>query len=95
MGWRFSRRIRVLPGVRLNVSKGGISTSVGGRGAWLTVGKRGSDTSLGVPGTGIRYTTHTPPGSDAEQPSSSRGASWLTIFVALALVGWALTRVMR
>ena len=38
MGLRFQRRIRIFPGLRLNVSKGGVSASVGTRGAWLTLG---------------------------------------------------------
>ncbi len=59
MGFRFSRRIKLFPGVRLNVSKSGISTSVGTRGAWLTFGNRGTRTTVGIPGTGISYTeTH-------------------------------------
>ena len=101
MGWRFSRRIRVLPGVRLNLSKSGISTSIAGRGAWVTFGKRGTSTSLGIPGTGIRYTTHEPHASAQQSESGGetpverpevRGNSWvqwLTINIALALTGWA------
>jgi hypothetical protein len=56
MGFRFQRRIRVLPGLRLNVSKSGVSASVGGRGAWFTLGPRGSRATVGMPGTGISYT---------------------------------------
>ena len=59
MGFRFSRRFKIAPGVRLNVSKSGVSTSVGTRGAWLTFGSRGTRTTVGIPGTGISYTeTH-------------------------------------
>lgn len=32
MGWRFFRRMRVIPGVRMNLSKSGVSASVGWRG---------------------------------------------------------------
>ena len=42
MGLRFQKRIRVLPGVRVNVGLRGVSTSVGVRGASLTFGKRGT-----------------------------------------------------
>ena len=38
MGFRFSRRSSLFPGVRLNVGKTGVSTSVGTRGAWTTFG---------------------------------------------------------
>jgi Protein of unknown function (DUF4236) len=40
MGLRFSRRISLIPGLRMNLSKHGASFSVGPRGAWLTVGPR-------------------------------------------------------
>ena len=56
MGFRFNRRIRILPGIRLNLGKGGVSTSIGKRGAWLTVGKRGTRVTVGLPGTGLSYT---------------------------------------
>ena len=59
MGFRFSRRIRILPGVRLNLSKSGVSTSIGGHGAWLTFGKRGTRATVGIPGTGLSYSTTT------------------------------------
>ena len=57
MGIRFSRRIRILPGVYLNFGKSGFSISIGPRGAKLTMGKRGIKSSVGLPGTGIRYET--------------------------------------
>ena len=55
MGFRFQRRIRILPGLSINLSKSGISTSVGARGAHVTVGKRGVTGSVGVPGTGMSF----------------------------------------
>jgi Protein of unknown function (DUF4236) len=53
--WRFQRRFRVLPGVRLNLSKSSASVSLGVRGAHLTLGRRPRLT-LGWPGSGISYT---------------------------------------
>ena len=41
----FRRRIKIIPGVRLNISKSGLSASFGGRG--------GTYANLGIPGTGI------------------------------------------
>jgi len=35
VGLRFQRRIKVLPGVRINLSKSGVGFSVGGRGAHI------------------------------------------------------------
>ena len=57
MGWRFSKRVKVLPGVSLNFSKSGISTSIGPRGAKVTIGHGQVRETVGVAGTGISYTT--------------------------------------
>ena len=53
MSLRFRRSIRILPGLRINLSKGGASVSVGGPGASINVGKRGVTRTIGIPGTGI------------------------------------------
>jgi tetratricopeptide (TPR) repeat protein len=58
MGFRFWRRVRIAPGISLNLSKSGASLSLGGRGAHVTVGRRGTTTTVGVPGTGLYYTEH-------------------------------------
>ena len=42
MGFRFYNNISLLPGVRLNLSKGGIrSLSIGGKGMSYNIGKKG------------------------------------------------------
>jgi len=56
MSFRFWRRIKILPGVTLNLSKTGGSLSFGPRGAKFTVGPHGRRTSVGIPGTGLFYT---------------------------------------
>jgi len=60
MGWRFQKRVRLFPGLRVNFSKSGISTSIGRRGAWFTMGPRGTRATLGLPGSGISYTAFSP-----------------------------------
>lgn len=55
MPWRFQRRITIFPGVRINIGKGGISTSVGPKGADINIGKHGVTTNAGLPGTGLSY----------------------------------------
>ncbi len=55
MALRFQRRIQLMPGVRLNISKGGLGVSVGPRGAAVSVGPRGAHWNLGIPGTGIAF----------------------------------------
>ncbi len=58
MGLRFQRRIRIAPGVHLNLSKSGLGLSVGPRGASVSFGPRGTWTNVGIPGTGLSYRSH-------------------------------------
>lgn len=60
MGFRFSKRVKILPGVSLNFSKSGVSTSLGPRGAKVTIGHGKVRQTVGIPGTGISYTSSTP-----------------------------------
>lgn len=56
MPWRFHRVINIIPGLfRINLSKGGVSGSVGPRGADVNIGKHGVTTNAGIPGTGLSY----------------------------------------
>jgi hypothetical protein len=56
MPLRFSRRLSIAPGLRVNLSTHGASLSVGHCGAWYTVGPRGQRVTVGAPGTGIFWT---------------------------------------
>ena len=53
MGLYFRKRIKILPGLHMNVSKSGTSWSVGLRGAKVNFGKRGTYVTTGISGTGI------------------------------------------
>lgn len=56
MGYfRFRKTFTILPGVRINLSKTGVSSSLGGNGATLNVGKQGPVVTFGIPGTGLSY----------------------------------------
>ena len=57
MGFRFRQRLKVIPGVYLNVSPGGMSVSIGGRGATVNVSHRGTRLTVGIPGSGVSYQT--------------------------------------
>ena len=57
MGMRFFRRVTIAPGVRMNLSRSGPSFSFGVRGAHVTVGSRGVRRTVGLPGTGLFYTS--------------------------------------
>ena len=53
MGWNFRKRVKIAPGVYLNFSKGGVSTSIGPKGVKVTFGKNGTSLYTSIPGTGI------------------------------------------
>src|SRR5215467_12574030 len=78
MGYfRFRKTFSILPGVHINLSKTGVSTSVGGKGATLNVGHGQRTVTLGIPGTGLSY----------RAPVS--GALVMGLLVVAALLGLA------
>jgi Protein of unknown function (DUF4236) len=95
MGFRFNRRISILPGLRLNFGKTGASVSVGRRGAWLTFGKRGTQATIGLPGTGLSYTTNLKPAQPGAQPLATRRRiptwAWISAVLLFAWIVGKLT----
>ncbi|MBR3386541.1 DUF4236 domain-containing protein [Candidatus Saccharibacteria bacterium] len=58
MGWRYRRSVKVAPGVKLNFSKSGISTTLGPKGAHYTIGRKGRRTiTAGTPIKGLYVST--------------------------------------
>ncbi|UTC28868.1 hypothetical protein MARCHEWKA_03560 [Brevundimonas phage vB_BpoS-Marchewka] len=55
MGFRFRKSFRILPGLKFNLSKTGVSTSIGPRGFTTNVGRRGVRTTFSWLGTGLSY----------------------------------------
>jgi hypothetical protein len=53
MAWSYRKHIKIIPGVHLNLSKSGISTSIGVKGASITFGKSGTFLNTSVPLLGI------------------------------------------
>lgn len=53
MAIRFRKSIKLAPGVRMNLSGGGLSWTLGPRGASIGIGKRGTYLNSGIPGTGV------------------------------------------
>lgn len=83
MGIRIFKRIKIAPGLTLNMSKSGPSFSFGPRGLKYTVGPRGTRKTFGVPGTGLYYTTASgwgkKQGSSSPTPSSMAPPSSLDL----------------
>jgi len=71
MSFRFWRRVKIVPGLTLNLSKSGGSLSFGPRGAKFTVGSRGKRATMGIPGTGLFYTTTLPGGKAGGRSNAS------------------------
>ena len=53
MSLKFRKRIRVFPGFTLNLSKTGMSATLGVRGCSVNFGRNGTYLNTGIPGTGI------------------------------------------
>jgi hypothetical protein len=91
MGFRFRKSIKLAPGIRLNLSKSGISTSIGPRGATVNVGsKRGPRVTVGVPGTGLSYSQRIDASPDQAHAgpvaAGGQGSGRGVFIVALVLV---------
>ncbi len=55
MGLRLRKSIKLMPGLKLNLSKSGMSLTAGRRGACVNFSSRGTRATVGMPGTGISY----------------------------------------
>ena len=93
MGFRFRRSVKILPGVRLNFSRSGVSTSVGTRGAHVTIGHGQLRETVGIPGTGGSYTEVHRTQTEAalhlqapQLPEAERGAIRRELFAAAVLI---------
>lgn len=95
MGFRFRKSVKLLPGVRLNFSTRGVSTSLGGRGATVNIGRKGARATVGLPGTGLSYTTGLFGRSRRVVQAQASGSSapantlagWIVSAVLLLLIG--------
>ena len=66
MAFRFQKRIKLLPGVTVNLSRSGVSTSLGATGARVTFGHGQRRTTVGLPGSGISHTSLETPAQRAQ-----------------------------
>ena len=74
MGFRFRKSFKIAPGVKLNLNKKSAGITFGGKGAHFTMNTKGKNTtSVGVPGTGLYYTSTSGGGSTGSSSSSGGG----------------------
>ncbi len=71
---RFRRTFKILPGVRINVSKHGISTTIGPRGMHLTFNRYGVRQDLGLPGTGLSESSYIVGGDRTRETADEEAA---------------------
>lgn len=90
MGFRFRRQLRLLPGLHLNLSRSGVSATVGVPGMRVTLGRRPA-LNVGLPGTGISYRESlgsAPPVPPAVAPGQSVHFHWVWVVLILVIVAW-------
>ncbi len=56
MAWKFRKSVKILPGVRLNFSNSGVSTSFGPKGFKYNVSRKGVRRTVSIPGSGFYHT---------------------------------------
>jgi hypothetical protein len=84
---RFSKRLKIAPGVKINIGLKGISTTVGPKGASINLGKKGAYLNAGIPGTGLSTRTKIGAGKKStETPSSQTSATNGLLLGSLAAV---------
>jgi len=92
--FRFRRSIRLAPGIRLNISRrGGLSISIGGRGARVMLGHGHTRAAATAPDPGLSYTAATHRRAESIGTVVLWGARLLGTAVVLALLfmwaaGW-------
>jgi hypothetical protein len=91
MGFRFPRRIRIAPGLRLNLSKSGIGFSA--RRTGLRFGmdpKEKRYVSVGLPGTGLSYRASAPKQVTARAPATRKQIVFAVVSLALLVASLVL-----
>lgn len=93
MRFGFRKSIKILPGLRVNVARSGVSTTIGGRGASVNIGRRGTYLNAGVPGTGLSYRARMDGGSGSMGSGGGAGngcVGCLGGFFVLVIMGTCL-----
>jgi hypothetical protein len=75
MTLRFRQTFTLFPGVRINIGKHGISTSIGVPGASVNIGRQGVRATVGAPGTGLSYSTLVVPAGKTPRALATQPAS--------------------
>ena len=83
MGLRFQKRLSLMNGLKLNLSKKGASVTIGQKGASINIGKDGVYGNAGIPGSGVSYREKL----SGKSPSAlGQVLVWLIVIAALGYV---------
>ncbi len=91
MAFNFRKSKKILPGLRINLSKNGLGVSAGIRGARASLGATGRKTlSAGIPGSGLSYRKTLRKSNSSEIDSSlEKQSNVQNDFKTAKIVGWA------
>ena len=70
MAVRFRKSVKLGPGIRVNFSKRGVSTTIGPKGFTTSIGKSGVYRNVSIPGTGISFRNKVGGGKSSKRRSS-------------------------
>ncbi|NBX03190.1 MAG: DUF4236 domain-containing protein [Alphaproteobacteria bacterium] len=76
-GLRVRKILKLAPGLRVNLSKSGGSLSVGGKGFTVNLGRKGTRSTVGLPGSGLSYSRY-------EKRDGKYGWLWTVLLIAAA-----------
>lgn len=92
MAIRFTKRIKIAPGLKINLSKKGISsTSLGFNGATANLSGKGIKGTAGIPGTGLS-TSENLASFNKNQKTKKQGINPIVFIVFVALTVWFFSR---
>jgi Protein of unknown function (DUF4236) len=86
MGFLFRKRIKILPGLWLSLSKRGVSTSIGGKGLTVNINEGKVRTTASIPGTGISHRTTTTNTAEDSAPTRSEIPGWVWVLIVVFVV---------
>lgn len=90
MSFRYRRRLRILPGLWVNLSRSGVSASVGIRGLTVNLSEAGAQTTVVLPGSGLSYRARRRPRRAPRGASAASGVAtapqWRHVRAAAAII---------
>jgi hypothetical protein len=90
MGFRFRRSISLGKELRINIGKRNASLGIGGRGLGVSIGTSGNWFRVGLPGSGLSYSSRI-----GGLRGPGRGASIVGVIALFLFLIWAFHFVMR